>query len=76
LKTLKKLWDESSENSCLRFRYLGWSHSIKFFEVQGLSDCGSHFTGILDNGEKASYPSNSDFWEYYYEGSEEMPKAM
>jgi len=70
-KSLKEwLGGHMAEEGELRLRYIGWDHRQKYFSPQKLDKEGVEVLGKLDNGEKVSFPFDSDFWVHYEEGME------
>lgn len=73
MKTIKTLIKENGFHKELQIRYYGWQN-IKYFKIDSIDEDFAH--GFLDNGEKASYPIDADFWEVYFQGAESSPLAV
>jgi len=74
MKKLRDLLNQGSLNG-LRVRYADWNHRIRFFQVDSIDQEG-RVLGTLDNGEKVTYASESDFWRVYHDGDEDSAKAV
>lgn len=60
----------------LKVRFKDWNYKIKYFQITEVDDKKKRYIGMLDNGEKAVYPMNSDNWELYFDGMENNPQAV
>jgi len=67
---LKDLWHQSNTKVGIKVRFIDWGHQQRYFEIHGHNQEKAIFFGVLDSGEKASYPEDSNFWKFYVEGSE------
>ncbi len=67
--SLEKVWKMSGQKKC-KVRFMDWDHQIKYFTIMGESTDGRRFLGMLDSGEKISFPKKSRGWELYQTGDE------
>jgi hypothetical protein len=68
--SLEKVWKMTGKQKNCRVRFCDWDHQIKYFTIMGESTDGKRFVGILDSGEKISFPKKSKGWEIYCDGDE------
>ncbi len=71
--SLEKIWRQAGQKN-VKVRFCDWTHQIKYFLIQGETEDGMRFTGVLDNGEKMSFPKLSRGW-MLYEKEDEYQKA-
>lgn len=74
--TLERVWVRSGRETHLRVRFIDWNHRIKYFTILGESTDGKRFVGLLDNGEKMSYPKKSKGWSLYTPDDENQARAV
>lgn len=63
-KTLEKVWKTGGRKN-VKARFSDWTHEIKYFKITGENSDGTRFTGMLDTGEKMTFPKKSNGWEVY-----------
>lgn len=63
--SLDKVWRLSGNKEKLKVRFCDWTHQIKYFTIHGESTDGKRLNGILDSGEKISFPKKSRGWSMY-----------
>lgn len=74
--TLERVWRQSGQKGHVKVRFNDWTHEIKYFIIVGESEDGRRFVGVLDNGERMSYPKKSKGWSLYYPEAEYQPHAV
>ena len=72
---LANIYKKSSNKDNLKVRFKDWNYKIKYFQITEMDEKKNRFVGLLDSGEKAVFPMNSDHWEIYFEGLENQAKA-
>jgi hypothetical protein len=75
-QTLEMIWLSNHQKIGTQVRFNDWNHAIKYFTIQGESSDGKRLVGILDTGERISYPKKSRGWELYTSRSEEVARAV
>lgn len=73
---LANIYKKAKKKDNLKVRFKDWNYKIKYFEIREVDEKKNRFVGVMDNGEKAFYPMNSDHWELYFEGLENQAKAI
>ena len=76
MKTIGELWEESNQEKGLKVRWMDWGHHYRFFEILSHNPKKNELTGILDNGQKISYPYDSLHWKLYESDDENCSKAV
>jgi hypothetical protein len=75
-QSLERIWRLAERKNNLRVRFNDWSHTIKYFTIQGESSDGKRFVGVLDTGEKMSFSKTSRGWSLYTSGDEVTARAI
>lgn len=68
--SLEKVWRLAGRKKQCKVRFCDWDHQIKYFTILGESTDGRRFIGMLDSGEKISFPKKSRGWDVYFDGDE------
>ncbi len=74
--SLERIWRTSGMRANLRVRFNDWTHQIRWFEIRGESSDGRRLIGVLDNGERISFPKRSIGWFEYFPYSEYSAHAV
>lgn len=74
--TIDKIWQTAGRKNNLKVRFNDWTHQVKYFVIQGESSDGKRLVGILDSGEKISFPKSSKGWSLYAKEDEFRAHAV